>query len=102
MAKAKKVRRGREVYARLLAQREREGLTWDELSARSGIPASTLQKWGPKLGDDVRPAFVEAGTVSLTPAVFELELSGGRLLRVPMRFDASALRTLLGVLDTAC
>ncbi len=42
-------RRGRDCYVRLLEQREREGLTYPELSKRSGVPPSTLQRWGRRL-----------------------------------------------------
>ena len=63
MAKSKKVRRGREVYERLLAERDREGLTWVALSERSGVPISTLQEWARRLRAESRPAFVEVGSV---------------------------------------
>ena len=43
MAKSRKIRRGRKEYERLLAERDREGLTWVALSQRSGVPISTLQ-----------------------------------------------------------
>lgn len=33
----------------LLAEREREGLTFEELSRRSGVPAGTLGWWSAKL-----------------------------------------------------
>jgi hypothetical protein len=102
MAKSKKVRRGREVYERLLAERDREGLTWVALSERSGVPILTLQKWARRLLAEPRPAFVEVGSVEFSHPLFEIDLAGGRRVRVPMRFDPDALRTLVSVLDAAC
>jgi hypothetical protein len=102
MAKSKKVRRGREVYERLLGERDREGLTWVALSERSGVPISTLQKWALRLRADSQPAFVEVGNVEISPTLFEIDLAGGRRVRVPMRFDPDALRALVNVLDAAC
>ena len=34
--------------------------------------------------------------------LFEIDLAGGRRVRVPMRFDPDILRTLVRVLDAAC
>ena len=102
MAKSKKIRRGREVYEGLLAEREREGLTWVALSERSGVPISTLQEWARRLRAESRPAFVEVGGVEVSPAAFEIDLAGGRRVLVPMRFDPDALRTLVSVLDATC
>ena len=50
MSTKKKAWRGRAVYERLLEQRRREGLTFSELSQRSGVPIGTLQRWGRRLG----------------------------------------------------
>ena len=102
MARARKIRRGREVYERLLTERDREGLTWTALSSRSGVPISTLQEWSRRLREESRPAFVEVGSVAVSAPVFEVDLAGGRRLRIPMRFDPDALRTLVGVLDATC
>ena len=102
MADSKKVWRGRELYERLVAEREREGLTWGELSERSGVPISTLQEWGRRLREEAPPAFLSVGSVEVAAPVFEVDLAGGRRVRVPMRFDPEALRTLVSVLDAAC
>jgi len=102
MAKSKKVWRGRTVYERLLAERDRDGLTWRALSERSGVPISTLQKWMRRVREESAPSFVEVGSVEVVPDVFEIDLAGGRRIRVPMRFDPEALRSLVGVLDTTC
>ena len=102
MARTRKIRRGRAVFEQLLAERDREGLTWTALSARSGVPISTLQRWSRRLREESRPAFIEVGSVSVATPVFEVDLAGGRRLRIPMRFDPDALRTLVGVLDATC
>lgn len=102
MADSKKVWRGRELYERLVAERERESLTWGELSERSGVPISTLQEWGRRLREQTPPAFLSVGSVEVAAPVFEVDLAGGRRVRVPMRFDPEALRTLVAVLDAAC
>jgi len=96
---AKRNRRGE--IARLLAQRERQGLTYRELSERSGVAAHTLSWWAWKLRREAAestPAFVEVELPAGEPgSAFEVELPGGVVLRVPPDFDASALRRLLGV-----
>lgn len=44
----------------LLARRSREGLTYEELSATSGIPAKTLANWQFRLQREAtEPAFTE-------------------------------------------
>ena len=40
----------------LLRRRERDGLTYRELSEASGIPAGTLAYWSSRLRRDARPA----------------------------------------------
>ena len=49
MSSKKKVWRGRAVYERLLAERDREGWSLPELSRQSGVPESTLQRWHRRL-----------------------------------------------------
>jgi len=49
MSGTKKVWRGRAAYERLLAERDREGWSLPELSQRSGVPESTLQRWHRRL-----------------------------------------------------
>ena len=102
MAKSRKIRRGRKEYERLLAERDREGLTWVALSQRSGVPISTLQEWARRLRKETPPPFVEVGTVNVAAPVFEVDLASGCRVRVPMHFDPEALRALVGILDAAC
>lgn len=71
MSKRKVVRRGREFFERLLEQRDREGLSYPVLSERSGVPASTLQRWGRKLAAERRDACAPAPFVEVVPAAEE-------------------------------
>lgn len=92
------------------------GLTAAEFAAETGINAGTLQFWSYKLkkgfGESATPKStvphtpVSASIIELRPAAalapdarFEIELAGGRRVRVPVNFDAAALRALLGVLE---
>jgi transcriptional regulator with XRE-family HTH domain len=63
----------REQMRRWLALRERRGLTFAELSRRTGVPVPTLSSWSGKLRREAgaRPAFVE-----LVPRA---EPAGGRI-----------------------
>jgi len=85
--------------ARLLAQREREGLTYRELSERSGVPAHTLSWWAWKLRQDAasRPPFVELEELSPT-ATIELETARGHVLSLREGFDPALLRRVLEAL----
>jgi hypothetical protein len=44
-------------------------------------------------------AFVELLSDAVADGRFELELAGGRRLRIPVRFEAEALERLLGVVE---
>ena len=99
---------------RLLARREREQLSYRELSESSGIPLSTLQWWQRRLRRKKRQArperahgprvrFVElAARGPGEDASFELTLGNGRWLRVLRGFDVQEVRTLLAVLGEPC
>ena len=56
----------------LLAERERGGLTFEELSRRSGVPAGTLGWWAAKLrrqrGSRSHVEFVELKVSDVSPA----------------------------------
>lgn len=93
---------------------QESGLTAEQFAAEMGINAGTLRFWQYKLNKLARgesaeprrpkrsastPPFVEVRASSSVDAVFELELGGGRRLRVPASFDAAALERLLGVLE---
>jgi transposase len=90
----------------------RSGLTAREFAARAGLNAGTLMYWASRLKkaattptraasserEPIRLPLVEL-TATVRAEYFELELSPGRRLRIPMGFDAAALERLLAVLD---
>ena len=89
--------------SRLLKERERGGLTYRELSERSGVPAHTLSWWSWKLRREAEdsPAFVEVEVADMgTSSAFEVEAPSGHVLRIPSDFDSTALRRLLQVLSS--
>ncbi len=96
--------------ARWLKQRDREGWTWVQLSARSGHPVWKLRYWQRRLKRDSQPtkrrahAFV---AVEVTPAVsanapIEIATRSGYRVQVPREFDAEHLRRILDALDRRC
>ena len=100
---------------RLLRRKQREGLTYGQLSERSGVPSSTLQWWKRRLaqsGDSVAVAeekepsvrFVEAAVLAAGPsgARYEVVLANGRRLVLEEGFRRESVRDLLGILDGPC
>ena len=92
---------------RLLALREREGLTLAELARRTRVPAGTLAWWSSRLRDerhhDARPAFVEVAAepqVSEAGAALEVVLGNGRRVMVRRGFDEGELRRLVELLES--
>lgn len=106
-------RASREEWRRRVERWKDSGLTAKEFAAETGINAGTLQFWRYKLGkrEALRPrqsspaASMLSSIVEVRPAVaplesrFEVELGNGRRLRVPAVFDASALKSLLSILE---
>lgn len=113
-----KQRADRQEWARRVAQWRRGGKTSKEFAAEIGVNPSTLLWWSTRLraARGVAPVAgarrrQHRGTaercapvpiVELSGGVvddrFELELGGGRRLRIPPGFDAGALERLLAVL----
>ena len=94
----------------LLARRERQGLTWAELSRRAGLPVWKLRWWqrrlSPKPGTR-RPtgSFVAVQVIEPSradPAPLEIVTPSGFRLRVPADFDADHLRRIVRALETEC
>lgn len=95
------------------------GLTLKEFAAEIGVNANTLAGWRWRLGNEGGgagasrvPRFLEIvatrdGERSATPASamqpaaepFELVLSGGWRVRIPVQFDGPALRRLVDALE---
>lgn len=96
----------REDRAEVLALRSREGLSFRELQEQTGIGESTLRVWARRArakSAPVAPAprFVEVDVLGAAGARgFEIEVAGGRVVRVGPGFDASELRRLLVALET--
>lgn len=91
---------------RLLARRDREGLTYRELAEETGVSERTLAWWSWKLRRERREqtdiGFVELDVAeeSITGGL-EVELATGHRIRVPAHFDEDTLRRLVAVL-AAC
>jgi hypothetical protein len=108
------MRTSREEWRKRVERWKDSGLTAQQYATELGIKASTLQYWKHKLGKPELAPGRESGRVSqvealpslleLEPivtasaATFELELGGGRRLRIPVGFDAPSLERLLEVL----
>jgi hypothetical protein len=78
-----------------------------QIAAANGMPAPTFAWWCARLGGQRRRsarlvAVDVAPSVPVAGDVFEVELSRGRLVRVPPGFGAGALARLLGVLERSC
>lgn len=94
----------RRAVQRWLDLREREGLTYRELSRRSGIPANTLTHWAWRLRKESRPeprAFVE-----LVPAEdarrdsrVEIIVRGERRVLVDPSIEPETLTRILSAVE---
>jgi hypothetical protein len=101
---------------RMLVRWQRSGLTLREFGEKRGIPPSTLSWWrrvfrdaGDEKGNgaaaetpvvftEVRPP----ANVMMTPAVLEIVLPSGHLVRVAAGADSDTLRRVLEALRTTC
>jgi hypothetical protein len=83
------------------------GLTAAQYGNRAGVNPRTLSYWKWRLGQESRERATSTSVarfVEVHPreaAHFELELRGGRRLRVPASFEEPALRRLLEFLEGA-
>jgi hypothetical protein len=101
---------------RVLAHWQRSGLTLREFGEKRGIPLSTLKWWRRvfrRAGEDeVNGALAETPVVFTevpppvnvprTPAVLEIVLHSGHLVRVPAGADTDTLQRVLQALRTTC
>ncbi len=103
----------REQWAKRVREWRRSGLSAKEFAATAGVKRGTLTHWAWRLGKESREAArseaperpAAAGDIfAIVPrrcdAAFELELCGGRRLRIPEEFSAEALGRLLSVLES--
>ena len=103
-----KKRHRREDLVRLLEQRVEEGLTYQELSDRSGIPIPTLGYWASKFrreeaqGDATsRLVPVDLADDSI-PCPITIEVGAGVRVHVEPGFDAAHLSRVLDILAAQC
>jgi len=98
----------REQMRRWLAQREREGLTFKQLSERTEVPLGTLACWAWKLRREGAPTASrksgDARFVELVPqddagGRVEIVLRGERRLIVDASIDEPSLVRILSALD---
>lgn len=110
------MRTRRREWAQRVRRWRRSGQTAREFSESIGVKPGTLTYWAWRLGREGRgasagrktsgkcqrpapTAFVELVSGAIGDGRFELELGGGRRLRIPVGFEAEALERLLGVVE---
>jgi transposase len=101
-----RARASREIWRRRVERWGRSGRSAREFAAAGGFHAETLRQWKYKLQREAQvPASLPLlEVVASRPRAaadprFEVELVGGRRLRVPVSFDSDVLRRLLAILD---
>ena|SRR6266853_674745 len=101
---------------RVLARWQRSGLTLREFGQQRGMPLSTLSWWRRVFRcageEEVNGAAAEHAVVFTevpppanvpgTPAVLEIVLHSGHLVRVPAGADSDTLQRVLQALRTTC
>ena len=113
-------RRGHEFWAQLVGEFEDGGAVEEHrrFADRHGVKADTFRRWLYKLraekdggrwrssherkappGTTSPWPLVEVGSAEVADGRFEIDLPGGRRLRVPESFDTEALRRLLAIFD---
>jgi transposase-like protein len=104
-------RRAEARWRSLIAAQEQSGESVARFAERRGLNSATLYWWRSRLRSREReqPEFVpieifgaERPAAAAIDGVFELELAGGRRLRVPPRFDADELARLIVAVERAC
>lgn len=103
-----RTRHDRKRIEALLRKRERQGLTWLQLSSTSGVPVSTLSWWSSRLRREGRSTASRGSFVELLPASedptsssrVEIVLRSGVQLLVREEIEAAALRRLVAALES--
>ena len=92
----------RRLIESLLAEREETGESYRELEERSGIPAPTLAWWQGRrrnhFAQKIELVEIDPVRIDATPAVLEIALPDGVVVRVPPRFDPELLGAVLALL----
>jgi transposase-like protein len=85
---------------RLLVRKDREGLTYTELSQESGIPASTLAGWRRRLRLEGEANLFEEVAAADLEECDQLEVVGpcGHRIAIPAEFDDELLRRVIAAL----
>ena len=100
----------RQEWASRVQQWRQSGQTARDFARARGFNHNTLTHWAWRLGAGKRSparegrpgkqaAFIEIMSQTIADGRFELELAGGRVLRIPPRFDAESLVQLVRVLE---
>ena len=108
------MRASRDEWAKRVERWRDSGLTAEQFAGEFGINANTLKFWSYKLSKPsaVTPAPRKKHTTPLPlielraapvpqDSAFEVEVRGGRRVRVHAGFDADALKRLLAVMESA-
>lgn len=83
----------------LLELKQLEGLTYDQLSEQSGVPASTLAAWKRKLNREREPRATEFVELKVSEHnSLELRLPTGVSIAIRPGFDAHLLRQVVEAL----
>jgi len=105
----------RQEWTARIQQWRRSGQTARDFARAHGFNHNTLMHWSwrlaaqsqadtpqraqPQRRRSAQPAFVEILTQPVAEGCFELELAGGKRLRIPPRFEARSLASILQVLE---
>lgn len=105
MSTRTKTWRGRATYEALLAERERDSLTFAELGRRSGVPESTLQRWARRLQRERHAQAAPFVELVARPALgaapsIELRLRSGRSIAMPAGPPFAGLCELVALLES--
>jgi hypothetical protein len=106
------MRTSRDEWRKRVERWKDSGLTAEQYASELGINAKTLQFWKYKLAKpepssrrarrcprvEATLPLIEVHPASADGSAFELELSGGKRLRIPVTFEAESLERLLAVL----